>query len=388
MSARQLRRTLLKTAAAAAFLGASAAVLPPDVQYAQQTADAAVLPEHRPVGSEKELSISSWPAYVDPVDDPDSTLHGFERQTGITVHLTEDITDAQLFFAKVLNQLGACQPVNRDLMILNNPLAARMIALGWLQELDHSAMPNVTANLLPGLRQTVFDPGRRYCLPWQSGFPESPTTPRWFRRSGASASCSPRSMFAGASPCCPTWKTPCLSCSGWWARTRPNSTMTIGTRRSNCWSARDDAARSRPSTAASSGETWWRATSLPAWRGPVMLRNCSSIIPIFASWRPKSLVLWCDNLMIPNRARHKANAEKWINHYYDPEVAARLAAYVYGICPVAGAREAMQGIAPALADNPLIFPSEELLSRSFSMMPLNETRNRRYTHDFTEAMGG
>ena len=165
---RVLGLTML-VAAATHLLGASAAVLPmfstPSRRQTPQSCPSTDLS-----GSEKELSISSWPAYVDPVDDPDSTLHGFERQTGITVHLTEDITDHQLFFAKVLNQLGACQPVNRDLMILNNPLAARMIALGWLQELDHSAMPNVTANLLPGLRQTVFDPGRRYCLPWQSGF--------------------------------------------------------------------------------------------------------------------------------------------------------------------------------------------------------------------------
>ena len=32
------------------------------------------------------------------------------------------------------------------------------------------------------------------------------------------------------------------------------------------------------------------------------------------------------------------NAEKWIDYYYEPEVAAKLAAYVNYICPVEGAR--------------------------------------------------
>ena len=31
-------------------------------------------------------------------------------------------------------------------------------------------------------------------------------------------------------------------------------------------------------------------------------------------------------MLVPNRPPHKTNAEKLINYYYDPEVAAKLAA--------------------------------------------------------------
>ena len=39
-------------------------------------------------------------------------------------------------------------------------------------------------------------------------------------------------------------------------------------------------------------------------------------------------------MLVPNKADHKANAEKLMNYYYDPEVAARLSAWVNYICPV------------------------------------------------------
>ena len=102
----------------------------------------------------------------------------------------------------------------------------------------------------------------------------------------------------------------------------------------------------------------------------------------------EGLYLFSDNAVIPNRAFHKANAERWINYYYDPEVAARTAAYVNYICPVAGARAAMERIAPELVDNPLIFPSDDFLDKTFQFMPLEETQAKRYERDFADAIGG
>ena len=63
----------------------------------------------------------------------------------------------------------------------------------------------------------------------------------------------------------------------------------------------------------------------------------------------------------PNGSPHQANAEKRIDYYYEPEVAAKLAAWVNYICPVEGAQEEMEKIDPDLVDNQLIFPDEETL---------------------------
>ena len=70
----------------------------------------------------------------------------------------------------------------------------------------------------------------------------------------------------------------------------------------------------------------------------------------------EGLSLWSDNMIVPNKATHQANAEDWINYYYEPEVAAKLAAWVNYICPVKGAQEEMEKIDPSLVDNELIFP--------------------------------
>ena len=48
--------------------------------------------------------------------------------------------------------------------------------------------------------------------------------------------------------------------------------------------------------------------------------------------------LWSDNMMVPVGSPHLGNAENLMNYYYDPEVAAQVAAYVNYISPVEGAQ--------------------------------------------------
>ena len=89
--------------------------------------------------------------------------------------------------------------------------------------------------------------------------------------------------------------------------------------------------------------------------------------------------IWTDNMLVPNKADHKANAETLMDYYYDPEVAAELAAWVNYICPVDGAQEAMAKIDPSLADNPLIFPDDDLLdSRPQPSWPLDQKTEQQY----------
>ena len=118
---------------------------------------------------EKELVFSNWPLYVDEKGKSYPTLDDFEQQTGISVTYNTDVNDNNQFFAKVRNQLGACESVERDIFVLTDWMAARMITLGWLQELDHDNLPNVDANLVPSLQSPNWDPERKYSVPWQSG---------------------------------------------------------------------------------------------------------------------------------------------------------------------------------------------------------------------------
>ncbi len=102
----------------------------------------------------------------------------------------------------------------------------------------------------------------------------------------------------------------------------------------------------------------------------------------------EGLSLWSDNMIVPNLASHHANAEAWIDYYYEPEAAAKLAAWVNYICPVEGAREEMEKIDPSLVDNNLIFPDDETLAQTFDFMPLSAEQQTEYEGDWSDVTGG
>ena len=92
-------------------------------------------------------------------------------------------------------------------------------------------------------------------------------------------------------------------------------------------------------------------------------------------------------MLVPNKAEHKANAEQLMNYYYDPEVAARLAAWVNYICPVQGAEEAMATIDESLVGNPLIFPTSEDLATTFSFANVDTKTREEYDKAFNAVIG-
>jgi spermidine/putrescine transport system substrate-binding protein len=110
--------------------------------------------------SDKRLVFSNWQLYID-VDDDDPqkrpTLDEFTRRTGIEVDYVEDIVDTEAFYAKVAPQLKAGQPIDRDIVVPTEEVAARMIRQGLVQPFDRANTPNVTAQLLPRCA-TAWDP--------------------------------------------------------------------------------------------------------------------------------------------------------------------------------------------------------------------------------------
>ena len=119
---------------------------------------------------QKELIFSNWPLYIDEDGKKYPTLEDFEKETGIKVTYNTDVNDNNEFFAKVRNQLGACEPIGRDIFVLTDWMAARMVDLGWIQKLDHANMPNVEANLVDNLKSPDLGPRTAtYSVPWQSG---------------------------------------------------------------------------------------------------------------------------------------------------------------------------------------------------------------------------
>jgi spermidine/putrescine transport system substrate-binding protein len=111
--------------------------------------------------------------------------------------------------------------------------------------------------------------------------------------------------------------------------------------------------------------------------------------PDLAWFVPESgATYWTDNMLIPALASHKTNAEKAMNFYYDPENAGRLiAGGVTYVTPVPSAKPTVQKLDAELAKNPLIFPSEEFLSKTQIFKVLTAEENDNYTEQFNDVVG-
>ena len=94
--------------------------------------------------------------------------------------------------------------------------------------------------------------------------------------------------------------------------------------------------------------------------------------------------LWSDNFVIPALAKHKKNAEKLIDYYYQPTVMAEVEAWVNYIPPVKGTKDELAKIDEELADNTLIVPTADVLSRAKVFRGLSAEEETSYARAFSD----
>ena len=384
------RRTVLRGAGTAAFAGLSVAALKLpffEVSGAQQ--DPAACRAGDVSEQERRLVISNWPGYIDPKRKETSTFQVFQQQTGITVDYTDDVNDNAEFYAKVRNQLGSCQPIDRDLIMLTDWMAARMIGLGWTQPFDRAKVPNLHANLIEPLRNRQWDPDLEFHAPWQTGLTGLAYNAAKTGEVRSFSELLTRSDLKGKI----TLLTEMRDTMGFMLRVVGADPRDFT---QDQW---DDAIEelrkvvSDGQVRAFTGNDYTQdlaagnIVACEAWSGDIIQLQFENPDIKFVT-PEEGLSLWSDNMIVPNGATHQANAEAWIDYYYDPEVAARLAAWVNYICPVEGAREAMEKIDPSLVDNKLIFPDAESLADTFDLMPLDDRQTIAYERDWSDVIGG
>lgn len=337
---------------------------------------------------EKVLNFSNWPGYIDPIKKPDSTLSTFEQQTGIKVNYDIDINDNEQFFAKISPELQACKPTGRDIIVLTDWMAARLIDLNWVQKLDHSKMPNVEANLIDFLKSPDWDPNRDYTVPWQSGMTGIAYNSELTDPVTSFKELLTRPDLKGKIELLTEMRD-----------TMGFMLLMVGADPEDFTDAEFSAAIKELQKYVDDGQIR-RFTgndytddlksgdivACEAWSGDV--------INILGGgkfkWVPpdEGFALWTDNMMVPNKADHLGNAEELMNFYYDPVNAAKLAAWNYYFCPVEGAQQEIGQFDKSAVNSDFIFLDDKTLEKGFLFMALSQDQEQKYQQQFNEVMSG
>jgi spermidine/putrescine transport system substrate-binding protein len=340
-------------------------------------------------GEGGSVVIANWPLYIDVEEDEttSATLRQFEEETGISVTYLEEVNSNDEWFARFRSQLSAGQDIERDMTVLTDWMAARLIALGWIDEIDEANVPN-KANILPALAEVAFDPGRTRSLTWQSGLTGIGYNPALTGRELESID----DLFAEDLAGRVTFLTEMRDTMGL-------VMASMGADPANHTFSEYEAAIEKLQDAVDSGQV--RAftgneyandlaagniAACVAWSGDIIQLQFDNPDLAFVIPRDGG-VLWSDNMLIPMNAANKANAEAFMDFVYRPEVAAQIAAWVNFISPVEGAQEAMEEIDPELAEDELIFPTEATLANTFEFQVLEEDEEAEYQRLFQSVIG-
>jgi spermidine/putrescine transport system substrate-binding protein len=341
--------------------------------------------------SEKVVRFDNWPLYID-VDEEDEnvrpTLAAFEEETGISVEYVEAVNDNNEYFAKISPQLQAGQPIGADVFVVTDWLVARLISLGWLQELNQDNLTTVAANLDPALQSPGFDPERQYSVPWQSGItgiaynakalPDGITSLDQLLTDPALA--GKVTLFSGM------------------RESLPILAAAQGNGLEGFTDADVDAAIAKVQQAVASGQirrftgndyaddlAQGNVVAALAWSGDVAQLQFDNpdlqfVIP------DEGGELWSDNMVVPVGASHKTNAERLMDWYYQPEMAADLVNWVGYVSPVPAAKDVLleygDEFSLATANSPLVFPSADDLSNVAVSRELTDDEEQRYETDW------
>ncbi|QIV86396.1 ABC transporter substrate-binding protein [Glutamicibacter mishrai] len=341
--------------------------------------------------SDPTLNWANWTLYLDYDDKKKTypTLDAFTKQSGIKVNYAEDIDGNDSYYGKVQGQLKSGQDIGQDIITLTDWMAGRLIRQGYTQELNLDNIPN-SANLLPSLQNVDFDPGRKHSLTWQTGYAGIAWNKKAFPKGLKSVEDLWDPALKGRVTVLDEMRDTMgllmlqngVDLAGKWGESEFGAAADVLRQNIDNGQIRQVKGNSYKQDFISGD-----AIAGIVWSGDLVQMNFENddqwefVIPEAGG------TLWSDNLMVPVASPRKTNAEKLMDFYYDPAVAAEVAAYVNYICPVVGAKEEMEKIDPELVENPLIFPTDDDLANAHVFRSLDADEEATLSSQFQDAIG-
>jgi spermidine/putrescine transport system substrate-binding protein len=328
------------------------------------------------------LRWANWPLYIDK-----HSLKAFDRRYGVKVDYVEEINDNFEFFGKVRQQLAQGQNIGRDIVTLTDYMAARWVRDGYVEPIDKRNVPNMR-NLVANLKSINYDPNRDYTLPWQSGGTGIGYNPKKTGRRLESVNDLFDPAFKGRVTFLQEpYDSACLVLLGMGIDASKAKIDDILKAIDKIGQAKNAGQIRRftgndYTTDLAKGNVWVAM----AYSGDLVQLQADN--PDLEFIFPKEgAMLFTDNMMMPKHLSHPYGAELLMNYYYEPEVAAKVADYVNYISPVEGAKEALLKFDPEVANNPLIFPPDDVRKRLYAYPNLSPADERAMQNAMANVTG-
>lgn len=352
------------------------------------------------------LNFANWPLYIDTDEDDETkhkTIEDYQDATGSKVSYTEDIQDNVSFFGKVQPVLAAGQDTGYDLIVVTDWLIAKMAGLGYLEAIDVAGnVPNFAEHGGDKYKNPTYDANNGHSVPWQSGLTGIAYNPKLTKRDITSFNDLLDPAFKGKIGMFTEMRdTMNLALLG--IGVKPLD-ATIDDVKNAQKKLLDQAPLVRDyydNSYADSLANGDLAITM-AWSGDVFQLQFDN--PDLKFVVPKEgAILWVDNMAIPAHAKHPIDAQQMMNFVYQPEIAAQITEYVNYICPVPEAQAVIKQHAKdaadegdsetadylnAVADSPLVFPTEDMLSRVYSYKNLSEDEEAQWNDLFQAVVQG
>jgi spermidine/putrescine transport system substrate-binding protein len=330
-----------------------------------------------PTTATDHVNFSNWPLYIDKAHGTYPSLEKFTNETSITVSYKDEINDNASFFGEILPQLRAGQDTGRDIIVITNgEYLAALIANGWATELDPAFRPNFDKNAASWAKSPFYDEGNRHTMAWQSGITgigyntelvvKPPTklddlmSTDFFPPSsvGVLKEDAPNLVMVnlGIDPKSsqqPEWD----QAAAWLTKLRDSETF---------YNAYDQGYVDDLNAKNLSGTM--------AWSGDVLYYKIWGGKPYEFIKPADGGLLWIDNMLIPANSANPAGALQLMDFYYSPANAQLLTEYILYMSPVPAVQDLIAKHATQetgdyavqlkeTAENPLLWPDQELLSQ-------------------------
>jgi spermidine/putrescine transport system substrate-binding protein len=382
------RRRILQRGAAGALSASALAYLAACGTDEESGGDGQKAAEEKTIPKGKIASsmyIANWPLYI---DEKRSALKSFQEKNGTKIKYVEEVNDNDQFFGKVRQQYDQGSSGGRDIHVVTDWMADRMIRLGYVQKFDKSTMPTADANVIERLKSPPFDPKRDFSMPWQSGLTGIIYRKDLVKREPKSVEDLFDPAYKGKVTMLSEMRDSVGLVTAWQGADPEKASVDEYMKAIEKIQEGVDSGQIRGFTGNEYIKDIPKGDSVViiGWSGDAVQLKADN--PNIEFVLPESGgMLWTDNMQIPVGAPHAYTAEKFIDYVYQPEVQAPIEAYVNYICPVNGTKEVIAKTDKELAENPLIFPDEAFLADTHIFRGLKPEEETELNDAFQKLIG-